>query len=376
MRSPPIGLNDFAQQWDLTGSDVHDAVERVGKSGDYVLGAEVEAFERELAETCGVEHAVGCASGLDALELALRASGLQPGDEVITTPLSAFATTLAILRAGGKPLFVDVDELGLLDLNLVEEVLRSRDDIRFLLPVHLYGCPLDLQQLRVIADEHRLEVVEDCAQAVGASDRGTVVGSVGRAGATSFYPTKNLGCIGDGGAVLSEDCDVARDVRSLRDYGQVAKYEHELLGSNSRLDELQAAILRQAMMPRLRRWTERRRGTALRYIDAFRQTQLRVLQVPEGREAVWHLFPVLLPNSSARDSLREHLLARGIGTGLHYPFLIPDQRAMASVGGWSLLTSLERAKRFETGALSLPIHPFLTDDEVSAVIAACLEWAG
>lgn len=375
MGTSTIGLNDFSRQWDVIGSDVRDAVERVGRSGWYVLGREVDAFEQCLADTCGVEHAVGCASGLDALELALRANGLQPGDRVLTTPLSAFATTLAIVRAGGTPLFVDVDEDGLLDLELVAEALRRHDGIRFLLPVHLFGRPLDMSTLEELADTYGLQIVEDCAQAVGASHGKAVVGSVGSAGGLSFYPTKNLGCMGDGGAVLSQDGDVAIHVRSLRDYGQTTKYEHDLVGMNSRLDELQAAILRSAMLPRLGTWTARRREIASRYLRAFEGTALRTLREAPGSEPVWHLFPVLLANTTGRDSLLAHLGSRGIRTAIHYPFVIPDQPAMAAVPGWSALTPLHQARQFATTALSLPVHPFLTDDEVSTVIDACLEWS-
>ena len=253
-----ILLNDFQRQWADTRADVLDATERVGASGWYILGKNVESFERALAASFDRAFAVGCASGLDAIEIALRALGLRPGDKVLTTPLSAFATTLAILRAGGVPVFVDVDDHGLIDLARCEERLAT-GDIRAFVPVHLYGQPLPLPRLAELQARFAVALVEDCAQSALARFRGRSAGTVGAIAATSFYPTKNLGALGDGGALLTDDPALRDRCASLRNYGQTARYQHDELGLNSRLDELQAAILAQAFLPRLPAWTERRR---------------------------------------------------------------------------------------------------------------------
>jgi dTDP-4-amino-4,6-dideoxygalactose transaminase len=265
-----IVQNDFARQWETVEKQVLGAVRRVGSSGWYILGKEVEQFEQALAAYWGVSHAVGVANGMDALEIGLRCLNLRPGEKVLTTPLSAFATTLAILRAGGLPVFVDVDDNGNIDLDQCMEVLRHDRAIRFLLPVHLYGNPLDLSKLERLKKDFDLKVVEDCAQAIGASHEGRGVGTVGQIAATSFYPTKNLGALGDGGAILTDDPATAKRARSLRNYGQRAPYLHSELGLNSRLDELHAAILHDAFLPRLEDWTMRRKAIARTYQAGIR----------------------------------------------------------------------------------------------------------
>ncbi len=371
LRMRPIPANDFRAQWAEVRADVHAAVERVGASGWLILGEEVAAFEAALAERFGLAHAVGCASGLDALEIALRCAGLAPGDAVLTTPLSAFATTLAVVRAGGVPVFCDVDASGQLDLALAAELLAAEPGLRFLLPVHLYGHALDLDALLGLRERTGVTVVEDCAQAVGARSRGRGVGSVGAFAATSFYPTKNLGALGDGGALLTDDEAGAARARSLRDYGQSAKYEHAHLGLNSRLDELQAAILRDAFLPRLARFTRRRAEVATRYRAELANPALVVPPAPEGSESVWHLFPVLVEGD--RKGLMEHLRAAGVGAAVHYPVLIPDQPALRDVPA-RVAGGLERARAFAEREVSLPIHPLLDDAAVDAVVAACNAW--
>lgn len=368
----PVRLNAFDRQWDDVRADVLDGVDRVGRSGWLVLGEEVLRFERELAAVWGIEQAVGVASGLDALELSLRALHLPPGAPVLTTPLSAFATTLAILRAGGRPVFIDVDRSGQLDLDLATDVLTRRRDIDTLVPVHLYGYALDLEQLQLLRDRFELVVVEDCAQAVGATSRGRAVGSVGQAAATSFYPTKNLAAMGDGGAVLTDDPAIAASVRALRDYGQSAKYRHDLLGMNSRLDELHAAMLRQAFLPRLGRATERRQAIAARYTSEIEHAHVLTPREPDASRSVWHLYPVLVEGD--RAGLQAHLERLGIATAIHYPVLIPDQAALSSGDLTETVTPMPNAQRFASQELSLPIHPYLRDDEVDRVIHACNTW--
>ncbi|HEY2841993.1 MAG TPA: DegT/DnrJ/EryC1/StrS family aminotransferase, partial [Bryobacteraceae bacterium] len=291
--------------------DALAAFETVGASGWYVLGEEVRKFEQALAALWGFPHAAGVASGLDAIEISLRALGCGPGDRVLTTPISAFATTLAIVKIGAVPVFVDTDEHGLIDLERCDDLLRGRRDIRFFVPVHLYGFPLNGTALLKLRDEHELRMVEDCAQSITA---------VGELAATSFYPTKNLGAMGDGGAVLCRDAGLDARVRALRDYGQTSKYRHDVVGYNSRLDELQAAYLRRACLPRLERWTARRREIAGAYLAGIKNPAVRLPATVKGTEPSWHLFPIWMD-----PARRNHF------GGRHYPVAIPDQKAMNDV---------------------------------------------
>ncbi len=362
-------LNDFKRQWDETGEDVHAAVERVGRSGWYVLGSEVTAFEEQFARFMNVPHCVGCASGLDAIELALRALELRPGERVLTTPLSAFATTLAIVRAGGIPLFVDVDKAGNLDLALVEDCLVRRPDVRFVVPVHLFGNLLDVDRLAHIRARFKVRVVEDCAQAIGVTaDRQP--GSVGDLAATSFYPTKNLGALGDGGAVYGNDADLMATCRTLRDYGQSQKYVHERLGMNSRLDEMHAAILRSAMMPRLHAWGARRLDIAQRYRAGLRNSWVSLLPISTSS---WHLFPVRV-EARLRTQFRDHLGGAGVQSGVHYPRIISEQPALSEMP-FEIDGPLDQARQLASEEVSLPMHPHLHDEDVERVIHAVNTWS-
>ena len=239
---PTVVMNDFKTQWRYIRADALNAIDRVGQSGWFILGHEVAQFEQGLATYTGRRYAVGCASGLDAIAIGLRILGCE-GKPVITTPLSAFATTLAIVRAGGIPIFIDTDKSGLLDLEKVQEFLKSNPGTQpLLLPVHLFGHSLHLERLQDLRERFQLSVLEDCAQAIGARSGGNNVGSASEVAAISFYPTKNLGCMGDGGALLTDREDFAELARALRDYGQTGKYTHTYFGMNSRLDEIQAII--------------------------------------------------------------------------------------------------------------------------------------
>jgi dTDP-3-amino-3,4,6-trideoxy-alpha-D-glucose transaminase len=363
---------DFERQWKAIGAAVLAVTERVGASGRYILGKEVERFETSLAAFWGARYAVGVGNGMDALEIGLRCLGLRPGEKVLTTPFSAFATTLAILRAGGVPVFVDVDDNGNIDLDQSREVLSRDPSIRFLLPVHLYGNPCDLEKLANLKRDFDLRIVEDCAQAIGAQHGGRAVGSVGQIAGTSFYPTKNLGALGDGGALLTDDATLAEKAKALRNYGQSAHYVHSELGLNSRLDELQAGILGDALLPNLPTWTARRRDIAARYQDRIRHPNISVLPVAAESGSVWHLFPVLV--AGKRDALREYLHECKILTGVHYPRIIPEQSALKELMPDHPAVSLEKARYFAASELSLPIHPFLTDAEVDSVIQSCNGW--
>lgn len=365
-------LNDFRRQWVDVGADAVAATQRTGESGWYVLGKEVEAFEGDLAQYVGRRHVVACANGLDAIEIGLRVCGLKPGDRVLTTPLSAFATTLAIVRAGGIPVFSDVDEHGLLDLDLARGVLEGDTTIRFLVPVHLFGHSLDLTKLSRLKHELGVEIVEDCCQAVGAKWGELPVGSVGATSALSFYPTKNLGAFGDGGAVLTDDVKLDSVCRALRDYGQSSRYRHEMLGLNSRLDELHAAILTTALLPRLSGWTNRRRSVAQAYLRGITNPLVKVPGAPTGSNSVWHLFPVLVPKEH-RDDFRMRLDAARVSTAIHYPELISRQGALDPVP-FEVRGSLARTEDYCASEVSLPIHPYMTDAEVDRVIAAVNGW--
>jgi dTDP-4-amino-4,6-dideoxygalactose transaminase len=366
---PRIPINDFARQWQDIRGDAIDALERVGRSGWLVLGEEVSKFEREFAAWWGIPHAVGVASGLDALQIALRCADLPVGARVITTPLTAFATTLAIVHAGGEPVWCDVDESGGLDLDQVSATLKADPSVRAVMPVHLYGHPMDPVEIERLAAEYDVLIIEDCAQSAGAQRDRRPTGMAGIAAGTSLYPTKNLGAMGDGGVLLTCDADLAERARRLRDYGQNQRYGHVELGLNSRLDELQAAILRSASLPRLDRWLARRAEIASRYVDALRETTLRPITAKAGRSA-HHLFAVEVMDGEPATII-QLLHERGVTAGRHYPFVCPDQAAVRHRG--ITVGSIVRARRLAKQELSLPIHPYLDEEEVERVIEACLE---
>ena len=367
-----ILLNDFRRQWEHLGDRVLAAVAAAGEEGWYILGRNVAEFEEALARLWRRRFAVGVGSGLDALEISLRVLGCRAGDKVLTTPLSAFASTLAILKIGAVPVFADTDCSGHLDLGLCREVLRRREDIRFLLPVHLYGNALDTGALRELRAEFGLRVVEDCAQAVMATSAGEPAGAAGQMAATSFYPTKNLGALGDGGAILTDEEAFDRMARVLRDYGQTEKYRHDEVGYNSRLDELQAAVLNRVYLPELAGWTARRRAIARRYREGIRSSCVACLEAPRGSESAYHLFPVLVARGG-KPEFMAHLRSHGMVCGEHYPVLICDQKALDGVP-WEMAAPPDRARRIAESEVSLPVHPYLTDDEVDGVIDAVNGW--
>jgi dTDP-4-amino-4,6-dideoxygalactose transaminase len=370
--------NDFGRQWQELSGALTAAFQDVGESGWYVLGCEVAAFEEELACLWGVSHAVGVASGLDAIEISLRLLGCRPGDKVLTTPVSAFATTLAILKLGAVPVFADCDTHGLISLDACEELLERDPDIRYFVPVHLYGHSLDLERLAYLRDRFQLRIVEDCAQSIGARWNGlasyTTTGAIGQAAATSFYPTKNLGAFGDGGAILTSDPELALRARQLRDYGQTSKYRHDFIGYNSRLDELQAALLGRVLLPELNGWIEMRCRIARTYLAGLGHANMVPLGKPEHSESSWHLFPVAVaPDRKA--AFIEHLKENWITPGEHYPIAIPDQPAMARAPHENR-DGCPTARRLCASEVSLPIHPYLTEEEVQHVIATCNDWRG
>jgi len=342
---------------------VRAAIDRVVASGWFILGPEVEAFETEFAAAMGAAHAVGVGTGTDAIALVLRALGIGAGDEVITTPLSAPYSALAVIEAGARPVFADIDPERLtIDPAAIEAAVGPRT--RAIMPVHLYGQPADMRPIERIASRHNLAIVEDCCQAHLATETGRHVGTIGVAGAFSFYPTKNLGALGDGGAVVTNDRALADRLKRLRNGGQTDRYHHVEAGVNSRLDEMQAAILR-ARLPLLAKWTTRRRELAWRYRGALAGG---LVYLPPERDPghVYHLFVVRAQDAQGRRELQGSLTANGIETLVHYPVPIPRQQALAAAKPAECLV----ASRVCDEILSLPLHPALSNAAVDAVAAA------
>jgi len=344
---------------------IRAAIDRVIDRGWFILGPELTAFEEEFAAASGARFAVGVGTGTDAIALTLRALGIGPGDEVITSPLSAAFSALAITMAGATPVFADIDASRLtLDPNAAAAAITSRT--AGILPVHLYGQPADMPAFTALASRHGLALIEDACQAHLATSAAHAVGTFGAAGAFSFYPTKNLGALGDAGAAVTDDAALADRIRRLRNGGQAERYDHKTFGVNSRLDEMQAAILR-ARLPDLRGWTARRRELAARY---RRDLAGAPFTVPSEHESghVYHLFPVLVAD---RAAFQRHMADEGIGTLVHYPIALPDQDAFRS----SPASDCPIARRVAAEVCSLPLHPFLSDPEADLVSAAARGWA-
>ena len=362
-----IPFNQLKPLHDLIADEIGAALRRVADSGWYILGPEVEVFEAEFAAYHGVAHAVGVASGTDAIELALRAADIGPGDEVITVSHTAMATVTAIESTGATPVLADIDPRSFtLDPQKASDAITERS--RAILVVHIYGCPAELGALKAIADEHDLLLIEDCAQSHGAEYRGQKVGSIGHLGTFSFYPTKNMGAYGDGGAVITHDDKLADRLRKLRNYGQTTRYTHQSRGTNSRLDALQAAILR-VKLKHLETHNRRRREIAALYDEHLRQVVTPC--VPEDAEHVYHLYVI---RDAQRDQLMLELKAGDIGTLIHYPIPVHLQESHRDLGvGIGSLPETEKAAR---EILSLPMYIGLSDADVMRVCAAIAQLRG
>lgn len=389
MNVPPFSLSE---QLNALGEDLDQAVLQVLRSGQYIGGAGVAAFEQAFAAAVAVPHAVGCNSGTDALILALRGLGVGPGDAVITASFSFFATAEAISAVGATPVFVDVDpSTYLIDLDQLEAAITPATKV--LLPVHLFGRPVDMERVGAIADRHGLKVVEDCAQATGASWAGRPVGSWGDVGCFSFFPTKNLGAAGDGGAVTCRDPGLAQRMRELAVHGMPRRYLHTALGYNSRLDAIQAAVLA-VKLPHLGRWVDQRRAIAARYRQQL--ANLELVQLPEAGPAghSWNQFVVRvpacpanaracagsstgctasadsaafgLPEACCRDWLKQQLQDAGVSTIIYYPIPIHRQPAYAELGYGP--GSLPVTERLCSEVLSLPIFPELSEAQQQRVV--------
>jgi dTDP-4-amino-4,6-dideoxygalactose transaminase len=363
---PPVPFNDLGPQHRALRAELLEAAARVVDRGWFLLGAELEAFEAAFAASCGCAHGVGVASGTEALQLALTALGVGPGDEVLTVANTAVPTVSAITAAGGQPVFVDVDPATLtMDPARAEERVTARTKV--ILPVHLYGQPADMDPLVALARRRGLKVLEDAAQAHGARYRGRPVGALGDACAWSFYPTKNLGALGDAGMVTTGDPAVAERVRRLRVYGQSSRYVHETKGINSRLDELQAAFLL-AKLPHLGAWTAARRERAALY-DRLLAGVVAPAAAPYA-EHVYHLYVV---RARDRDGLQRGLQARGIGTLVHYPIPVHRQAAYRELAEQGRF--LPQTERAAGEVLSLPLYPELPLAAVERVARAVAELA-
>jgi len=352
---------DVGQTYSEIKDELDAAYQRVMNSGWYILGEEVAGFEREFAAYCGVKNCVGVGNGLEALQLILRGYGIGAGDEVIVPANTYIATWLAVSNAGARVVPVEpVERTFNIDPSRVEQALTSRT--KAILPVHLYGQPADMDLLREIARKHGLKLIEDAAQAHGARYRERRVGNLGDAAGWSFYPTKNLGAYGDAGAVTTNDDELAERIRLLRNYGSKTKYYNEEKGINSRLDELQAALLR-VRLRYLDEWNGRRARIAARYLSALRETDIRLPMVCDGADPVWHLFVV---RSKQRDSLQAYLKSHGVNTLVHYPVPPHLQKAYPELeisrGTFPVTEAIHRE------VLSLPMGPHLSDSDVQRTI--------
>ncbi|MCP9780425.1 MULTISPECIES: DegT/DnrJ/EryC1/StrS aminotransferase family protein [Cyanobium] len=403
MQVPPFSLSEQIQE---LGAALDQAVLEVLRSGQYIGGATISRFETDFATACGVPHAIGCNSGTDALILALRGLGIGPGDEVITASFSFFATAEAISAVGATPVFVDVEESSyLIDLDQLEAAITPAT--RALLPVHLFGRPVDMERVCAIAERHGLKVVEDCAQATGASWAGRPVGSWGDVGCFSFFPTKNLGAAGDGGAITCRDAELAQVIRELAVHGMPRRYLHTALGYNSRLDAIQAAVLT-VKLPHLGRWVDRRRAISALYRQqlaglggvhlpeagltghSWNQFVVRVPGTPSGVKACavacngsnqaadcvssTDSADFGLPEACCRDWLKQQLQNAGVSTIIYYPIPIHRQPAYAELGYGP--GSLPITERLCSEVLSLPIFPELSVDQQQQVIAVLGQLVG
>jgi dTDP-4-amino-4,6-dideoxygalactose transaminase len=352
-----VPILDLATQYQTLQAEIDAAVLGVLKSGAYVTGPQGAALEAEMAALCGTRHAVAVASGTDALMLSLAALGVGQGDEIITTPFTFFAPAEVTMLRGARPVFVDIDPA---TFNLAPAGIEAAITPRTvgILPVHLYGQAADMTAIMAVAERHGLWVIEDNAQAIGARHAGRPTGSFGRTGCLSFYPTKNLGAFGDAGMIVTDDTDLAGRLRLLRNHGSAANYQHEYLGYNSRLDEIQSAILR-VKLTRLPEWMERRRAHAARYEQLLAGSGVRTPAEAPGNLHVYHQYAIRAPR---RDALQKHLAERQIDSRVYYPSPLHLAPACATLGYG--VGSFPESERAAAEVLCLPIHPELSDAQV------------
>ncbi len=357
---PLVGLYD---QYQTIKPEIDEAIQSIINRSAFVGGEDVRKFEDEFAAYCEAKACVGVGNGTDALYLTLRAMGIGEGDEVITVAHTFIATSEAIAMAGARPVFIDIQEdTMLMDPTQIEQAITSKT--KAIIPVHLYGQPCDMDAIMAIAERHGLKVVEDAAQAHGARWRGRRVGSIGDAACFSFYPGKNLGAFGDGGAVVSNDTDLIERVRMLANHGRLEKYTHKMEGVNSRLDAMQAAILR-VKLQHLDAWNESRRRHADFYFESLSGGDMEMPVVHEHAEPVWHLFVVRVAD---RDALQSMLKNEGIATGVHYPVPLHQQPAYENYDGRE--NNLSVTERVAARVVSLPMYPELNDSQMERIVNA------
>jgi dTDP-4-amino-4,6-dideoxygalactose transaminase len=363
-----IPMVDLRRQCRALKTEIDEAIQSVLDSCDFIMGDAVSQFEVQLGQELGAKFVVGCASGTDALQIALMAIGLGPGDEVITTPFTFVATAETILLLGARPVYVDIDPKTYnLEANQVADRVSSRT--KAIIPVHLFGQPCDMAPILSVAKEKGLRIIEDAAQAIGATYRDRSVGTLGDLGALSFYPSKNLGAYGDAGAILSDSQELAQRCRMIGLHGSRVRYKHEILGINSRLDSLQAAIL-SVKLKHLKEWIDARRRAARRYDEALRGLDLSLPYYAPNSEPSYHQYSI---RTSRRDALAEFLRQRGVSSAIYYPIPLHLQPAYQPLAAGVRLPVAERVAK---EIISLPLFPELEDQEIDYITSAVAEFYG
>lgn len=366
---PHIPLVDLGRQYRSICREVDPKISEVLASGNYILGENVKSFEIEFAKYCGSRSGVGVASGTDALSLCLKALGINTGDKVVTVPFTFIATVNAIIYNGARPVFVDIDKhTYTMDVSKLKHKITQKT--KAIIPVHLYGHPVNMDPIIEIAERNNIHVIEDACQAHGAEYKGNKAGTFGDVGCFSFYPAKNLGGCGDGGMVLTDNEEIAQKLRMLRNYGERKKYHHEVVGYNSRLDELQAAILR-IKLKYLDDWVEARRKIARKYNDLL--ARIDNISTPDEELYAKHSYHLYVIRTGHRDELRDWLRTKGISTGIHYPKPIHLQECFAQLG--LSAGTFPNSEKVSKEVLSLPMFPELTDDEIHYISDSIGEFA-
>lgn len=362
-----VSLLDLKAQYETIRDEIRQAVDNVLESGQYIMGPFVKKFEEAVAEYCGTKHAIGVANGTDALLLTLDAMGVGPGDEVITTPFTFFASAEVISQVGATPVFVDI-EPDTYNMDMTELEAAITDKTKAIIPVHIFGQMVDMDDLMAIANKHGVPVIEDACQAIGATYKGQKAGSIGTAGSFSFFPTKNLGGYGDGGIIVTNDDELAQKIRILRVHGSNPKYYHSMIGYNSRLDALQAAML-QVKLQYIDQWNQARRDKAAVYNEALKDLPIQLPFIKEDREAVFHLY---IFQTEYRDELMAFLKENGVSSGVYYPVPLHRQTVYLDLGFGE--GSMPVSEKSALGTMALPLYPELSQEDQEYVISVVKEF--